>query len=204
MITEEIFVEPHGNIQNYCVFCSASETVDGEFMTVAAQLGEKIAERRGTLVYGGGHVGLMGALARAVQQHGGTVVGVSIDAFEQMGLSHAAVNELVVTRTMSERKQVMIDRADAFIALPGGFGTLDELTEVLTLKQLDFHRKPVVLINTRGVYNPLLALFEQMVRQKFTRPLHQDLYYVASDADDAMAYLQAYRPPEIDGQWFVK
>ncbi len=195
----------NNDIKNYCVFCSASETVDAKFMAVAAQLGEQIAQQRGTLVYGGGHVGLMGTLARAVRQNGGSVVGVSIDAFEQMGLSHAAVSELLVTRTMAERKQVMIDRADAFIALPGGFGTLDELTEVLTLKQLDFHRKPVVILNIDGVYNPLLTLFEQMVRQNFTRPAHRDLFFVAEDVPAAMAYLKTYRPPaEIDGAWFVK
>ena len=201
----DISAEKNNSIKNYCVFCSASETVDDKFMTVAAQLGEQIARQQGTLIYGGGHVGLMGALARAVRRHGGSVVGVSIDAFEQMGLSHAAVTELLVTHTMAERKQLMIDRADAFIALPGGVGTLDELSEVLTLKQLDFHRKPVVILNTDGVYDPLLALFEQMVRQKFTRPAHRDLFHVAINVPDAMAYLQNYRPPaEIDGQWFAK
>jgi len=197
-------VTKNGDIKNYCVFCSASETVDAEYMAVAEQLGEHIARQQGTLVYGGGHVGLMGVLARAARQVGGSVVGVSIDAFETMGLSHAAVTELVVTRTMAERKQVMIDRADAFIALPGGLGTLDELTEVLTLKQLDFHRKPVVIINTQGVYDPLLTLFEQMIARKFARPTHRRLFYVAATAEDAMTYLQTYQPPDsIDEKWFV-
>ncbi len=189
-------------IKNYCVFCSSSEIVDGEFFAIADALGTEIAASGGTLVYGGGHVGLMGALARATRHHGGQVLGVSIDMFEEMGLSHAAVTELIVTRTMAERKQVMFERADAFIALPGGFGTLDELSDVLTQKQLGLHTKPVVILNVHGAYDLLLSQFEKMITQKFVRKNHRELFFATSSIQDAMAYLQNYRPPAVNQQWF--
>jgi len=195
---------PNGQypIKNYCVFCSSSEIVDGRFFTVAEALGAEIAAAGGSLVYGGGHVGLMGQLARAVRAHGGGVIGVSIDMFEEMELSHAAVTELIVTRTMAERKQVMFDRADAFITLPGGFGTLDELSDVLTLKQLGFHTKPVVILNIDGAYDMLLAQFEMMIAQKFVRQSHRDLFFATASIEDALAYLREYRPHKINNQWF--
>ena len=193
----------NGDIKNYCVFCSASETVSPEFFDIATDLGKAIAAKNGSLIYGGGHVGLMGAVSAAVQKNGGTVVGVSIDAFEEMGISHEMVDELVVVPTMAERKQIMFDRADAFIILPGGFGTLDETSEVLTLKQLDFHRKPIIFVDIDGFFDPLLAFFEELIETNFARPSHRELFYAATDIPSVMAYLENYTPPEINGKWFV-
>lgn len=193
----------NGDIKNYCVFCSASETVSSEFFNIAIALGKAIAAKNGSLIYGGGHVGLMGAVSTAVHQNGGTVVGVSVDAFEEMGVLHTMVDELVVVPTMAERKQIMFDRADVFIVLPGGFGTLDETSEVLTLKQLDFHRKPIIFVNIDGFFDPLLAFFEELIETNFARPSHRELFYAAPDVSSVMAYLENYIPPEINGNWFV-
>ena len=193
----------NGEKTNYCVFCSASETVSSAFFDVATALGKEIAARQGTLIYGGGHVGLMGAVSTAVQKNGGTVVGISVDAFEDIGLSHAMVDELVVVPTMAERKQIMIDRADVFIVLPGGFGTLDETGDVLTLKQLDFHRKAIVFVNIDGFFDPLLAYFEKLIETNFARANHRNYFYAAPDVPSVMAYLENYIPPEINGDWFV-
>jgi len=193
----------NGDIKNYCVFCSASETVSPAFFDVATNLGKAIAAKKGVLIYGGGHVGLMGEVARSAQRNGGTVVGVSVDAFEDMGVMHTMVDELVIVPTMAERKQIMFDRADAFIVLPGGFGTLDETSEVLTLKQLDFHRKPIVFVNVDGFFNPLLAYFEELIETNFARPSHRALFYVAPDVLRVITYLENYTPPEINGNWFV-
>lgn len=195
---------PNGRfpIKNFCVFCSSSEIVDGEFFAVAEALGAEIAANGGTLVYGGGHIGLMGALARTTRAAGGDVVGVSIDMFEEMGLSHSAVTELIVTHTIIERKHVMFDRADAFIALPGGFGTLDELSDVLTQKQLGIHSKPVVILNVNGAYDLLLAQFEKMIAQKFVRQNHRELFFATPAISEAMDYLRNYRPPTVNQQWF--
>ncbi len=193
----------NGDIKNYCVFCSASETVSSEFFEVAVDLGKAIAAKKGRLIYGGGHVGLMGTVASAVQKNGGTVVGVSVDTFEEMGVKHTMVDELVVVPTMAERKQIMFERADAFIVLPGGFGTLDETSEVLTLKQLDFHRKAIVFVNIDGFFDPLLAFFEELIDTNFARPSHRKFFYAAPDVSSVMAYLENYIPPEINGNWFV-
>ncbi len=190
---------------NYCVFCSSSDAIAPEFFDAATELGQSIGRKKGTLIYGGASVGLMGTVAQAVHRNGGRVVGVSLEleSFKKVEIPSDVADEMIITQTMRERKAIMAARADAFIALPGGFGTLDEVLEILTLKQLHFHQKPVVLINTNNFYTPLVALFEQLIAQKFAKPGHQKLYHLAVDAGSAMTYLQNYKPLELKNKWFA-
>ena len=177
-----------------CVYCASSETVDEVYFAAASELGEAIAARGLRLVYGGGNRGLMGALAQAVHGHGGHTIAVIPQALHDLGLTYGDADEIVVTRNMRERKQTMEQRADAFIALPGGFGTLEEFLEVLTLKQLEYHSKPIVLLNTDGFYGPLLELFDHFIDQHFVKPEHRDLFFVADTVDAALIYVEPYRP----------
>jgi uncharacterized protein (TIGR00730 family) len=189
--------------KHLCVYCSSSDRVDRRYFPVAERLGALLAARGYPLVYGGGSVGLMGALARSVHAHGGHVVGVIPEALKaREGVAYDVADELVVTETMQQRKALMFTRADAFVVLPGGFGTLEELLEVLTLKQLHYHDKALVLVNTGGFYDPLLALFEHFFRERFAHEQHRTLYHVAPDPDDALAYVDAYVPvPAVDKWW---
>lgn len=178
-----------------CVFAGASSAVDPIFFAAAQDLGAAIARRGYALVYGGTHVGLMGTIARAVHAHGGRVIGVIPDRLFQAGVAYAPADELIVTRDMRERKAVMADRAQAFVAFPGGFGTLEELFEVLTLKQLGYHHRPVVLLNVAGFYDPLAELFAYLYDRGFAPPEHRQLYHVAENVTDLFAYLDTYQPP---------
>ena len=188
--------------QSICVYCSSSDAVSPVFFDAATQLGAAIGRRNLTLVYGAGAVGLMGALARAVHQHGGRVTGVIPEFMHAKGVAYQDADELVVTGDMRERKAVMEERADAFVGLPGGFGTLEEILEVLTFKQLEIHAKPIVLLNTRGFYDQLLGLFEHIYRERFAKPDHRRLMYVTDDVDSAMAYVEDYRPTAVESKWF--
>jgi uncharacterized protein (TIGR00730 family) len=185
-----------------CVYCSSSDAVDPTFFDSAAQLGALIARRGWTLIYGGGRIGLMGALARAVHQNGGQVIGVIPEALRAKGLAYPAADELVVTRDLRERKAVMESRADAFVGLPGGFGTLEELLEIVTLKQLKFHTKPIILVNTRGFYDPLRHMFERIYQERFAKPDYRQLYHITSDTKDIFSYLEAYQPAQVEDKWF--
>ena len=187
--------------QSICVYCSSSDAVDSVFFEAAAELGASMARRDLTLIYGGGAVGLMGALARAIHQNGGRVVGVIPDFMHARGLAYRDTDELVVTGGMRERKAVMEARADAFVGLPGGFGTLEEILEVLTFKQLELHTKPIVLLNTHGFYDHLLLLFERLYGEGFARPGHRRLLHVAEDAEGALEYIESYRPDKVESKW---
>ena len=157
-----------------------------------------------SLVYGGGRVGLMGVLARAVHAHGGKVVGVIPDFLRAKEVAYEEADELIVTRDLRERKAIMESRSDAFVALPGGFGTLEEILEILTLKQLATHAKPVVFLNAQGFFDPLLALFEQLYREQFAKEETRAHYHVASAAHEALDHIERYQPPEPVAKWFGK
>lgn len=185
-----------------CVYCSSSDRLDGAYVRVAEALGRRLAERGYTLVYGGGAVGLMGVVARAVHDHGGRVFGVIPEALKaREGVAYDVADELIVTETMQARKAIMFTRADAFVVLPGGFGTLEEFMEVLTLKQLRYHDKAIALVNTNGFYDPLVELFEHFFRERFAHERYRTLYHLAPDPDDALAYLEAYTPVPVVDKW---
>lgn len=187
--------------RNICVFCSSSDVVGSAYFEAAAELGSAIARRGDVLVYGGAKVGLMGTLARAVHREGGRVVGVIPGFMATRGLAYAPADELIIARNLRERKATMEDRADAFIALPGGFGTLEEMLEIITLKQLQQHGKPVLFLNTAGFYDPLVALFEHMRERGFMHADPERLYYFAPDAADAFRYLDVYQPNSPESKW---
>jgi cytokinin riboside 5'-monophosphate phosphoribohydrolase len=185
-----------------CVFCSSSSAVDEVYFEAARALGWAIADQGWGLVYGGSDVGLMGAVARAVHLHKGRVVGVIPQTIHARGIAYETADELLITKDLRERKAEMERRADAFIALPGGFGTLEEIVEVLTLKQLQVHFKPILFLNTNGFYDPLITLFEHYYQQQFAKPDSSELYYVAPDVSSAVDYIANYQPPVIESKWF--
>jgi hypothetical protein len=186
------------------VYCSSSENVGQEYFAEARTLGTLIATHGHSLVYGGCAIGLMGEVARAVQQNGGRVLGVIPETIHSRGLALDSCDELVVTPSMHERKLAMEERADAYVALPGGFGTLEEFVQVLTLKSLHYHKKPIVLINLNGFYDPLLHLFNHFVEHKFARKEIVELYKVVPHAGEVIPYLEAYEAPAELPKWFEK
>jgi hypothetical protein len=188
--------------KSICVFCASSDAVDACYFDAAAELGAEIARRNYNLVYGGTSVGLMRAVAHAVHAGGGHVIGIIPEAIRDMGIAYETADELIVTRTMGERKAKMHERSQAFVVLPGGFGTLEEFFEVLTLRQLKYHDKPIVLLNVNAFFNPLLELFEHLYAGRFARAEHHSLYHVASTAAGALEYLEAYRPVAHADKWF--
>lgn len=144
----------------------------------------------------------MGACARGLQAQGGRLIGVIPEALNRAGIVCERCDELHVTHTMRERKAIMEGTADAFIALPGGYGTLEELLEVITLKQLHYHNKPIVILNTRSFYDPLLAFFESMIEQRFAKGSCRGFYHVAKAAEEALGHIEAYVPAEQEPKWW--
>jgi uncharacterized protein (TIGR00730 family) len=165
-------------MRSLCVFCGSSPGNDPRYPAMARGVGTLLARRGLTLVYGGGRVGLMGALADATLAAGGRVVGVIPRLLVDKEVGHAGLSELHVVRTMSERKLLMGELADGFLALPGGIGTMDELFEAWTWTQLDLHDKPCGLLNDRGYYDPLLAFLDRAVAEGFLRPRHRAALFV--------------------------
>ena len=174
-----------------CVFCASSNDASPRYLEVARTLGGLMVERGHTLIYGGGSVGLMGELAREVQQGGGRVVGVIPERLSTEEIAFEDAEELLVTADMAERKNIMIERAEAFICLPGAFGTLDEMLEIITLKQLDYHDKPIVLVNTDGFYDTLLGFFRRLEEERLIYKECLELYEAVSDVESALELLEA-------------
>ena len=188
--------------QTICVYCSSSEALDPSYYQAAQELGMLMARQNFALVYGGGRIGLMGALARAVHQHGGKIIGVIPKSLKEKELAYEACDELIVTKDLRDRKAIMETRADAFVALPGGFGTLEEIFEILTLKQLQFHLKPIVLVNTNGFYDRFSRLCEHIYQERFAKPDSRLLYHIAANAANVFSHLETYQPPQLQSKWF--
>lgn len=188
--------------KSICVFSSSSNAIGVNYFKFARKLGEEIARRNYTLVFGGGAIGLMGAVASSVNKHGGKVVGVIPEALNQVGITYEEGNELIVTRDLRQRKAIMESRSDVFMALPGGFGTLEEILEIITLKQLRFHNKPIIFLNIDSFYEPLIAFFEYLLQEKFAKQNYRQLYFFAKNLKEAFAYLDNYQPQELESKWF--
>jgi len=178
-------------IKTICVYCGSGPGSDPRFIEAAIALGKILAENRIRLVYGGGSIGLMGALATSVLDHGGTVTGIIPDFLTSRENALTRVQELIVTPDMHERKRLMFERSDAFVALPGGVGTLEELVEQLTWKQLGRHTKPILLANVDGFWEPLLALLAHMRSTQFIRPTLDVDVLKAERVDDILPRLRA-------------
>jgi uncharacterized protein (TIGR00730 family) len=185
-------------VPSICVFCGSSPGSRPEYREAAGELGALLASRRIRLVYGGGHVGLMGVLADAVLDGGGEVVGVITDGLQAREVGHTALPDLRVVATMHERKALMASLADAFVALPGGAGTLDEFFEAWTWTQLGIHRKPVGFLNVAGYFDALLTFLAHAVDQRFIRDEHWDAVVVDADAARLVERLLASTPVRSD------
>ncbi len=173
-------------MSSICVYCSSSDDIADVYPPVADALGREIARRGHSLVYGGGAVGLMGVLAKAAHAAGSEVTGVIPSKLQDReGIAYEA-DELVVTETMRKRKGIMFERAEAFVVLPGGYGTLEEFMEVLTLKQLGYHDYPIVLLNVDGFFDTLLDFFGELRDGQFAREAVTDLVHIAASAEEAL------------------
>jgi uncharacterized protein (TIGR00730 family) len=191
----------HLQIRRLCVFCGSSPGTNPLHRQMAQRLGAALAARHITLVYGGGGIGLMGALADATLAAGGEVIGVIPEGLASKEVAHQNLSELEVVRTMHERKARMADLADAFLALPGGMGTFDELFEILTWAQLGIHRHPIGLLNIDHYFDPLIHMVDHAVREGFVSPAHRDLILVADSVDDWFNRLTEYQPLSISTRW---
>lgn len=187
-----------------CVFCSSSEVLDILYFDEAKKLGKLIAENGFNLVHGGGKIGLMGAISEAVQSNGGKVTGVLPERLNIEGIASETDDEIIITKDMADRKTEMRKRSEAFVALPGGFGTLEEILEVITLKQLKYHTKPIVIVNTGNFYDPLFKLFETFYDHSFAKPEFREIYYIAPSVEAAMKYILEYKYVEVKDKWFFK
>jgi len=185
-----------------CVYCASSDRLDPKYYAAAAELGREMVVHGWGLVYGGGRTGIMGAVARAVKQSGGRVVGVIPDFMKARELAYDEADELVTVITMRERKLLMETRAEGFVALPGGWGTLEEILEILTLRQLDLVKKPCVFLNQDGFYDPLLQLFERMIADKFIKPSNRELFRVAATPGDVFKQIEAAAGATVESKWF--
>ena len=174
------------------VFCSSAEGVDATYHDLARDLGAAIGERGWHLLYGGTPVGAMGTLADAARSAGARVLGVPLDQFVDLGIHDADADELIATDTLGRRKDVMLSRSDAFVALPGGFGTLDEVVEVISQRQLGMHAKPLVLVDHGGFFGPLLAFFELLRSQGLAYETTIGAYEAVDTIDTAVLTLVRY------------
>jgi len=185
-----------------CVYCASSDRIDPKYATAATLLGKLMVEQGWGLVYGGGKTGLMGAVARSVKSNGGHVVGVIPDFMKARELAFDEADELITVITMRERKLLMETRADAFVTLPGGFGTLEEIMEILTLRQFHVVKKPCVFLNQDGFYDDLLRLFEKMLAEKFFKPSNMDLFRVANTVEDVFSQIELAADAKLEPKWF--
>jgi uncharacterized protein (TIGR00730 family) len=187
-------IQPPSSIHSVTVYCASSRHVDRVYFDAATQLGHAIAFNNWKLVYGGNNLGLMGALADAARDAGGEVIGVTPRLLVDEGAADEKCDELIVTETMRQRKEILETRGDAFIALPGGLGTLEEIFEIIVGRLLGFHAKPIVLLNVAGFYEPLLAMLDHAVEQKFIKPKARQLFFVASSVEETISHLLGPSP----------
>lgn len=187
-------VQTSSPLHSVCVYCGSGTGHGDHYLQAAEALGAELALAGVRLVYGGGNVGLMGAVARSVLSHGGHVTGIIPTFLKEREIMLDEAQELIVVPDMHTRKRLMFDKADAFVALPGGVGTLEELVEQLTWSQLGQHRKPILLLNTRGFWDPLLTLFQHMREEGFIRAGFEVSYLSASEPADVLPTLRAALP----------
>jgi uncharacterized protein (TIGR00730 family) len=185
-------------MRRVCVFCGSSPGKSPAYLEAARAMGRALAERGLGLVYGGGSTGLMGALADSALARGGEVLGVIPRALELRELAHGSLTTLHVVGSMHERKAKMAELADAFIAMPGGMGTLEEVAEILTWAQLGLHARPIGLLNVAGYYDPLIAFFDRALAEGFVRPEHRRMLTVAKDPGELLEQFGAWRPVPVE------
>jgi uncharacterized protein (TIGR00730 family) len=192
------------SIQAVTVYCSSSSAVAPEFQIAARDLGRAIAAQNWRLVYGGNFVGLMAGVAQGARDGGGKVTGITPQLMAEKGLTDPHADELVVTNDMRDRKALLEQRGDAFVALPGGLGTYEEVFEILVGRQLGYHDKPIVLLNIADYYRPMLDMVEHGIAQKFIKNAARDLFFVAPTVEEAIAHLKKDVKRTPVDKWFDK
>ena len=185
-------------IRSVAVFCGSRSGRNPKYASAAADLGRILARAGVELIFGAGHIGLMGVVADAALAHGGKVAGMIPKHLVDWELAHPGITELIITKTMHERKAAMAERADAFVALPGGFGTCDEFFEILTWRQLHLHQKPIALVNTRGFFTPMLDWVDHMVREGFLKEKHREMIAVADTPESLWHMLENYKTESVN------
>ncbi len=190
-------------MKSICIFCGSSFGRQPAYTTAAQALGKTIADRNLTLVYGGGKVGLMGAVADAALAAGGSVIGVIPQFLVDKELAHTGLTQLEIVESMHDRKARMAALADAFVALPGGYGTIEEFCEVLTWAQLGLHQKPHGLLNVAGYYDALLEFFDHTATEQLVRPEHRSLIIEATDPGELLDRFSTYKP-QVVTKWIQK
>jgi len=188
---------------NICVFSSSSNAIAESYFKEAHLLGKRIGQGKHTMINGGANVGLMEAVTISASKNGAKTIGIIPEKLIGRSLASDNVHEVIITKDMMERKEKMRNISDAFIALPGGFGTLEEILEVMTLRQLSYHTKPVIFINTNNYFEYLFKQFEVSYQEMFAKNNYRELYFVAKNSEEAMEYLKSYKPVELDNKWFV-
>jgi hypothetical protein len=183
-----------GAVNSVIVYCASSNAVPSSCLELADEVGRSLAQRSWTLIYGGGSVGMMGRCADQVLAARGRAIGVITTRLVEMEVAHTGLTELRIVETMHERKVTMTELGDAFLVLPGGFGTLDETFEAITWKQLGMHSKPIVLLNADGFFDPLLEFLRQAAERRFIRPEHLGLFTVVDSVAAAMQELESPAP----------
>jgi len=191
-------------MKTICVYCGSSDKMGIEYLQAAHQMGSAIAKGGYKLVYGAGCTGMMGAVAQGALEAGGEVIGVIPSMFATPTLMHHGLSRLEIVDNMHVRKQRMVDISDAFIALPGGYGTFEELFEVLTWAQIGLHGKPVGILNVRQYYDPLLSAIDHARSEGFMYAEHQSLYVVADQPEELLALLDGYQYPEGMDRWLTR
>lgn len=188
--------------KNICVFSSSSNAIQKVYYDEAVKLGNLIGEKGYTLINGGANVGLMETVTVAAAECGAQTIGVIPERFIKKSLASENSHKTIKAKDMQERKAKMRELSDAFIALPGGFGTLEEILEVITLKQLSYHNKPVVFINVNNFFEYLFKQFEKSFIEKFIKEEYRSVHFVASNSEQAIEYISGYDPPETYSKWF--
>lgn len=182
---------------NICVYCASSEKIDKLYLSAGEKFGKALAENGHTLVFGAGKFGVMGAVARGSSKNGGNIIGVIPRFFDSIDVMFTECN-LIYTDTMRERKTIMENKSDAFVMMPGGIGTFEEFFEILTLKQLERHRKPIALYNINGYYDEILNMLNKAVNEGFMSEKCLKLFYVSDNEKDILDYFDNYKPFSYD------
>ncbi len=183
--------------KNICVYCSSSNYLNEKFYKLAYELGEKIAKNGDSLIYGGSNCGMMGKVAQGVINNGGKVTGIIPKAIIEKGVVNPQASNVIISNDMNDRKQMMEEKADIFIALPGSFGTMDEIFQVIVTKQLSYHKKAVIFMDIDDYYKPLFEMMENFYKYGFAREYNRELYYIANNVDEAINYWNNYVEKEF-------
>ena len=190
-------------MKSVAVFCGSSFGNDPAFLTTTRELGSELARQKTRLIYGGAKVGLMGVIADSVLENGGEVTGVLPRLLMTKEIAHESLTELLIVESMHERKTKMFERSEGFIALPGGFGTLEEVVEILTWGQLGLHKFPVGFLNINGYYDSLFDLFEKMESAELLKSVNREMALFADDVPTLLEKMRAYKAPAV-GKWITK